>query len=71
MKFLTWNFRGCNVLEKWHLIKRGFDHAKEDIIYVQETKVEAKIEKTIFGVGQKWLGYFVDEVRESKGLGIM
>ncbi|XP_059070202.1 uncharacterized protein LOC131859930 [Cryptomeria japonica] len=71
MKFLIWNVRGCNAPDKRHLIKRGFDQAKPEVICIQETKLGREVAACIFGVRQRWSGHFVDSDGASGGLGIM
>ncbi|XP_057851477.2 uncharacterized protein LOC131061676 [Cryptomeria japonica] len=71
MKFLTWNVRGYNAPDKRHLVKRGFDQAKLEVICIQETKLGHDAIACIFGVRQKWSGHFVDLDGASGGLGIL
>ncbi|XP_057842189.2 uncharacterized protein LOC131051639 [Cryptomeria japonica] len=71
MKFLTWNVRGCNVLDKHCMIKRGFDQAKPEVIYIQETKLGSEEAARILGVRQRWSGFFVNAKGASGGLGIL
>ncbi|XP_059076616.1 uncharacterized protein LOC131063353 [Cryptomeria japonica] len=71
MKFLTWNVRGCNALNKRRLVKRGFDQAKPEVICIQETKLGREDAACIFGVRQKWSGHFVDSDGALGGLGIL
>ncbi|XP_059064784.1 uncharacterized protein LOC131856859 [Cryptomeria japonica] len=68
MKFLTWNVRGCNALDKRRIIKRGFDQAKPEVICIQETKLGSEEAARILGVRQRWSGFFVDAEGASSGL---
>ncbi|XP_059067527.1 uncharacterized protein LOC131858334 [Cryptomeria japonica] len=71
MKFLTWNVRGCNAPDKRRLIKRGFDQAKPEVICIQETKLGREDTARVFGVRQRWSGFFVELEGDSGGLGIL
>ncbi|XP_057829385.2 uncharacterized protein LOC131040463 [Cryptomeria japonica] len=71
MKFLTWNVRGCNAPDKRRLIKRGFDQAKPKVICIQETKLGREDAARVFGVRQRWFGFFVESEGASGGLGIL
>ncbi|XP_059068653.1 uncharacterized protein LOC131027512 [Cryptomeria japonica] len=71
MKFLTWNVRGYNALDKRRLIKRGFDQVKSKVICIQETKLGREDGARVFGVRQRWFGFFVELEGASGGLGIL
>ncbi|XP_059075301.1 uncharacterized protein LOC131875245 [Cryptomeria japonica] len=71
MKFLTWNVRGCNAPDKRHLIKRGLDQAKPKVICIQETKLGIEDAARVFGVRQRWSGFFVESEGDLGGLGIL
>ncbi|XP_059070751.1 uncharacterized protein LOC131860368 [Cryptomeria japonica] len=71
MKFLTWNVRGYNAPDKRHLIKRGFDQVKLKIICIEEIKLGREDAARVFGVRQRWYGFFVDSEGTSGGLGIL
>ncbi|XP_057826050.2 uncharacterized protein LOC131037834 [Cryptomeria japonica] len=71
MKLLSWNVRGMNAPDKWHLIKHLIDDTKGDIWLLQETKwnkaeIDAKMR-----VWKQWNGLFRQSDGASSVLGII
>ncbi|XP_057819425.2 uncharacterized protein LOC131032467 [Cryptomeria japonica] len=71
MKFLKWNVRGCNAPDKRRLVKRGLDQAKPEVICIQKTKLGREDAARVFGVRQRWSGFFVESEGAPGGLGIL
>jgi hypothetical protein len=73
LKILSWNVRGLNEEEKRMRIKGLIREWMEDIVYLQETKLQFINREVlrVYGVVLMWIGVFLGSRGASGGILIM